>query len=98
MSKPKWDNRDSQDLFGAILMLRSKSEVKKFLRDLLTEQEISEFSRRWRAVRMLDSGRPYTEIVKTTGLSSTTVARIAKWMKSGMGGYRMMLGRVPGLR
>ncbi len=34
------------------------------------------------------------EIVSKTGLSSTTVARISKWLKKGMGGYKLMLARL----
>lgn len=84
----KWDDEYSSDLFKTILSLKSVPQIKRFFRDLLTEQEIIEFSRRWQAAQMLSEKRPYTEIEKETGLSSATVARVAKWLSSGTGGYR----------
>jgi len=65
--------------------------MKPFLRDLLTESEIEELARRWQAAQMLDQKVSYSQIVKKTGLSSTTVARISKWLNSGAGGYRLVL-------
>lgn len=81
-------------LVVALRAIRTGPELKKFLRDLLTEEEILEFSKRWQAARMLWQRVPYAEIVEATGLSSTTVARVAKWLKGGTGGYRLVLGRL----
>jgi TrpR-related protein YerC/YecD len=90
----EWNNPKTEDLIKAILALKTTKEAKLFLRDLLTEKELIEFGNRWKAVKMLDEKITYVEIVKETGLSSKTVARIAQWMKSGMGGYQMMLKRI----
>lgn len=87
----KWDNEKTKDLAKALLALKSAKEAKDFLRDLLTEKELLELGNRWKAARMLSGKIPYVQIVKETGLSSTTVARISKWLKGGMGGYRSML-------
>lgn len=89
----KWDNQKTEDLSAVILQLKNKTEAKKFLRDLLTEAELREFGNRWRAVQMLAAKIPYTEIIKETGLSSTTVARISRWLQKGQGGYKLMLQR-----
>lgn len=82
-----------EDLQMVLAGLKNKAEFKKFLRDLLTEQELLEFGRRWRAAQMLAAKIPYTEIVAETGLSSTTVARVAKWLNKGMKGYKLVLAR-----
>jgi len=82
------------NLVSALLLLKNGPEAKKFLRDLLTEEEIIEFGKRWQAARMLQRQIPYTQIIKATGLSSTTVARVAKWLKRGAGGYRLVLSRL----
>lgn len=87
----RWDNKKSDELFKAILQLKNIGEAKKFLRDLMTEKEIIEFANRWRAAQMLEARIPYKQIEKETGLSSTTVARISKWLKQGKGGYKAML-------
>jgi len=89
----KWDNKKSEELFRTIIKLKNINEAKKFLRDLMTEKEIIEFSNRWKAARMLDERIPYTKIEKETGLSSRTVARISWWMQNGKGGYGLMLKR-----
>lgn len=91
--RESWDNRETADLLQAVLKLRTVSEAKRFFRDLLTEQELIEFGKRWQAAQLLNRRVPYTQIVSATGLSSTTVARIAKWLNGGMGGYRLMLDR-----
>lgn len=91
-----WDNKNSTDLFKVILQLKTVGEVKDFFRDLLTEKEIWEAGQRWRAAQMLAQKIPYTKIVAQTGLSSTTVARIQKWLVAGRGGYQLMLKRKNG--
>jgi TrpR-related protein YerC/YecD len=87
-------NKKITNLFDAILALDNQKEAKLFLRDLLTESEITEFSNRWQAAQMLDKNIPYTQIVQKTGLSSTTVARISKWLNNGMSGYKLMLNKL----
>ncbi len=94
--KPKWLNPDSDELFEVMLRLGNINEARRFFRDLLTEKEILEFSKRWKVARMLDKKIPYTKIEKETGMSSTTIARVHKWLKRGMGGYRLMLKRLKG--
>ncbi len=87
-------NQDTGALFEAILKLKHVDEAKKFFRDLLTEKEIEEFGQRWKVARMLAEGTIYTTISKETGMSSTTIARIHKWLKKGEGGYRLVLERL----
>jgi len=81
-------------LVESLLTLKNQAEMKKFLRDLLTENEIEEFGKRWQAAQMLDQKVPYSIIIKKTGLSSTTVARISKWLRNGAGGYRLLLAKL----
>lgn len=89
-----WSTPANQALIIALSRLKSPSELRRFLRDLLTESEIKEFGTRWQAAQMLDRNVPYTKIVNATGLSSTTVARVQRWLQSGMGGYRLMIDRL----
>lgn len=93
ISKQKGINADRNDLFSAILQLKKLDEVYRFFRDLLTEKEIADFSRRWRVAGMLHRKISYAEIEKETSMSSTTIARIHRWLKKGTGGYRLMLRR-----
>jgi TrpR-related protein YerC/YecD len=91
MKKPSAKEIDG--LYNAILQLESLDECHRFFRDLLTEYEIREFVERWKAARMLADGVPYTQIEIETGLSTRTIARVARWLKKGKGGYAMMLKR-----
>lgn len=87
-------NKDAKVLYKTILCLKNENECKRFLRDLLTETEIKEFTNRWKVARMLNQKIPYEEIEKETGMSSRTIARINKWLINGTGGYKLMLKRL----
>lgn len=86
-------NKKIENLYKAILALKNIDEAKKFFRDLLTEQEIEEFSKRWQVANMLSEKISYSTIEKKTGLSSTTIARISKWLNKGKGGYKLAIKR-----
>ena len=90
----QWKNPKTKKLIEAVLALKDGKEARMFFHDLLTEKEILEMGNRWKAARMLDKKIPYSEIIKETGLSSTTIARISKWLKNGLGGYELMLKRI----
>lgn len=94
IKRDKWINEGSNALFDAILQLKNRDEARRFFRDIMTEKEIAEFSNRWKAARMLNEKIPYTDIAKETGLSSTTIARVQKWLTGDLGGYRLMLKRI----
>lgn len=87
-------NKDAKALYKAILALENEEECKRFLRDLLTEKEIKEFTNRWKVARMLDKKISYEKIENETGMSSTTIARIQRWLTNGMGGYKLILKRL----
>ncbi len=89
-----WKSNESKKLIQAILAIKTDDEAKRFLRDLMTEKEIEEFSNRLKAAEMLTENIPYSAIVEKTGLSSTTVARVAKWLHGSEGGYRLILKRL----
>ncbi len=36
---------------------------------------------------------PYLEIASRVGTSTTTVTRVAQWLRNGAGGYRLALDR-----
>src|SRR3989344_3346129 len=89
-----WKNAHNRALIKAILLLKTPRDAELFLRDLLTEAEIQEFSRRFKAAEMLSERIPYSRIEEETGLSSTTVARVSKWLKGKGGGYRTVISRM----
>jgi len=94
MATNHWRTKETKKLFNAILRLKNEAETAKFFRDLCTLEELSEMSKRWLAVQMLANGRSYRQIAEKTGLSTTTVTRIAHWLNHGEGGYRLVLKRL----
>ncbi len=89
-----WKGKGNQRLIQAILALKTENEAERFLRDLMTEKEIMELANRLKAAEMLTEKIPYSLIEKETGLSSATVARVAKWLNGKGAGYRMIIGRL----
>lgn len=90
-----WDTKINKQFVEAILLLENVDEVKKFLRDLMTEKEVKEFANRLEAASLLSKDVQYNAISESIGLSSATIARIAKWLKGSLGGYRLILSRLP---
>ena len=88
-----WQTPKMTDLFEAIAQLRSPEEVEIFCRDLCTLAELEAMAHRWQVVRLLEQGLPYLEIAQRTGASTTTVTRVAHWLRHGEGGYRLALDR-----
>ncbi len=89
-----WNTPENKEFIKAILALETADEVKRFLRDLMTEGEIEEFSKRLRTAQMLLNGSTYSSIEKETGFSSTTVARVSKWLNNGKNGYKDVLNKI----
>jgi TrpR-related protein YerC/YecD len=82
------------DLADALLSLRSRDEVQRFLRDLCTLPELEALAHRWQTVKLLEEGVPYLEIAGRVPTSTATVTRVAQWLHHGTGGYRIALDRL----
>jgi TrpR-related protein YerC/YecD len=87
-------NNQTDLLYRAVLSLKTVGEARSFFRDLLTIEEITEMSKRWQAAMLLDKGLSYREISLKTGLSTTTVTRVANWLNNGKNGYKLALKRI----
>ncbi len=89
-----WKRPREVALVRAVLSLKTADEARRFFRDLLTPDEIEEFSKRFQTAEMLTKKVPYSVIEKKTGLSSTTVARVSKWLNGKEGGYRRVIAKL----
>jgi TrpR-related protein YerC/YecD len=58
----------------------SRTDISDFLKDLMTAKELVEFTNRFEVAQMLDEKKTYTQIEKQTGMSSTTIARVSKFL------------------
>jgi TrpR-related protein YerC/YecD len=75
-------------LCEALGSLQGGTELQAFLQDLCTPAELQALADRWRVVPLILQGVPYREIHDLTGVSVTTVGRVARCVEFGAGGYR----------
>lgn len=85
-----------EDLYKAFAMLKDNKEIERFMIDLCTPNEIQAFAERWAIAQMLEKGElSYREISEATGASTTTVARVARFLnQEHYQGYKMVLERI----
>jgi TrpR-related protein YerC/YecD len=88
-----WPTKEHRDLFETVASLKTKEEAQSFLRDLCTRAELDAMAHRWQVARLLDEGLPYLEVARRAHASTTTVTRVAQWLRRGEGGYRLALQR-----
>jgi TrpR-related protein YerC/YecD len=82
-----------RSLFAAVTTLKNVDEARAFFRDLCTPAELQAMADRWAVVEWLQKGLPYREIHRITGVSVTTIGRVARCLADGNGGYLIAAGR-----
>jgi len=93
-SREKDREDDVDELLLALLNLDNIIEIRAFMGDLLTKDELYDFANRWKVARMLKVGLSYKKIEKLTGVSSATIARMKKCMRDGEGGFDAMIKKM----
>jgi TrpR-related protein YerC/YecD len=93
-----WRTDELEDLLQAVLSLRTPDEAERFFRDLCTLSELEAMAHRWQVAKLLDRGLPYQEVARQAHASTTTVTRVAHWLRRGEGGYRLVLDRAKARR
>jgi TrpR-related protein YerC/YecD len=56
--------------------------------------ELESMADRWRVLDALKQGKPYRKIYEETGVSVTTVGRVARSVMLGEGGYSLIYERL----
>lgn len=79
-------SRDDQqlcdDLCRALLTPSTPEEMRRLLVDLCTPAEIRTLAERWHVARLLDgTNLSYRDIHDSTGVSTTTIVRIARFLR-----------------
>lgn len=81
-------------LYEAIAEIQTIEEAKKFLLDLCTPAELQAMADRWLVVGPIQQGQSYRYIYDQTGVSMTTIGRVARTIGSGAGGYQLIYERL----
>lgn len=94
-TKPETVQNDwSQQLLPLSQVLKQLPDadaVKAFLLDLCTPAELQAMVDRWQVVQLLTRGLSYRAISEKTGISVTTIGRVARFLEQGNGGYQAAL-------
>jgi TrpR-related protein YerC/YecD len=84
----------AKKLYRAFVALQTEEEARVFLQDLCSPAELQSMIDRWLVVSQLKEGKSYREIYDDTGVSVTTVGRVARCMSMGTGAYNLIYQRV----
>jgi len=101
-ASPVEPTRDSDvltaDLCSALLTPGTAADMERLLLDLCTPSEIRTLAERWHVARLLDGTRlSYREIHDATGVSTTTVVRVARFLREERNrGYRQAIDAMGG--
>lgn len=81
-------------LFDAIVSLKSREECKKFFEDICTVKETLDLAQRLDVAILLDQGASYQTIAQQINVSTATISRVSRCLNYGSGGYRLVLERM----
>lgn len=84
----------NDELFEAILMLKSKEECYRFFQDIATISEIKALAQRLEVAKLLEKNVTYTTIAHQTGASTATISRVKRCLYFGADGYQLILKRL----
>lgn len=86
----------ADELAEALVQLKDKAEARALLSDLCTPAEVHTLAERWHVAKLLDADQmTYREIHDATGVSTTTIVRVARFLRQeNNGGYRLVLDRM----
>ncbi len=87
-----WRQESLSELSRVVSTLSDPEDVSNFLIDLCTPAELEALTDRWAVVPLLSEGLSYRAVHDRTGVSVTTIGRVARCLEYGSG-YRAALER-----
>ena len=84
----------NENMYKAILTLKTVEECMKFFDDLCTVSELMAMEQRYQVARCLNDGMIYNDILAETGASSATISRVNRSLQYGSGGYSIVFDRM----
>ncbi len=88
------DGIRSEELYRAILTLKTESECRQFFEDLCSISEIMAMEQRYEVAKRLYNGCIYNKIMEETGASSAIISRVNRSLQYGAGGYEVAFRRL----
>jgi TrpR-related protein YerC/YecD len=86
----------ARDLCSALLTPRDADEMARLLADLCTPAEVRTLAERWHVARLLEqTDLTYRDIHDATGVSTTTIVRVARFLRQEpYRAYQMAIARM----
>lgn len=91
---PRQEAAAENELMKAVLELQTVDECRAFFQDLCTPAELQAMKDRWVVAELLAAGLTYRQINEQTGVSVTTVGRVARCLAEEPAGYSTVLKRM----
>ena len=88
------ESESLNQLFDAILALKSREECSKFFEDICTIKEVLDMAQRLDVAVLLDQGISYQNIAQQINVSTATISRVSRCLNYGSGGYKLALERL----
>jgi TrpR-related protein YerC/YecD len=97
-SRSKLSKESEQELLldfcDIISSIKDPNEAAKFLRDLLSPQEIEMLAKRIKVAELLIDKWSYNKIKEYLKVGESTIARVNEWLKLTGDGYRLVIERL----
>lgn len=90
-------NRNSDpnnELYQALLTLKTPEECYQFFLDLCTQAEMKAMEQRFDVAKMLRAGNIYHDILEETSASSATISRVNRSLNYGTDAYHTIFDRL----
>lgn len=84
----------SDEMYKAILTLKTVDECKRFFDDLCTVTELQAMEQRYQVAVYLSQGMIYNDILERDGASSATISRVNRSLQYGQDGYAVVFERL----
>ncbi len=84
----------NEEMYKAILTLRTVDECMRFFDDLCTMTELQAMEQRYEVATLLEQGLIYNDILEKTGASSATISRVNRSLQYGKDGYAVVFERL----
>lgn len=91
---PRRRAENERSVSRALHALSTSGQVHAFLQDICTPAELQAISDRWQVVLALQTDLSYRAIHDKTGVSVTTIGRVARFLTDGAGGYDAALTKL----